>query len=39
MPAKFEPAEHDARLAAVLLDADEESGRALRIERVQLRED
>jgi metallophosphoesterase (TIGR00282 family) len=37
MPAKFEPAEGDARLSAVLIQADEETGRALGIERVQLR--
>jgi hypothetical protein len=37
MPAKFEPAEGDARLAAVLIQADAETGRALGIERVQLR--
>jgi len=37
MPAKFEPAEGDARLAAVLVQADAATGRALSIERVQLR--
>jgi hypothetical protein len=36
MPAKFEAAEGDARLAAVLIHADAESGRALGIERIML---
>jgi metallophosphoesterase (TIGR00282 family) len=37
MPVKFEPAEKDPRLAAVLLQADPDTGRALGIERLQLR--
>jgi metallophosphoesterase (TIGR00282 family) len=36
MPARFEPAEGDARLSAVLIRADTESGRALSIERLML---
>jgi len=37
MPAKFDAAEGDARLMAVLIRADAETGRALSIERLQLR--
>ena len=37
MPVKFEPAEKDPRLAAVIIRADPETGRALGIERLQLR--
>jgi metallophosphoesterase (TIGR00282 family) len=36
MPAKFEPAEGDPRLLAVLVEAEPETGRAARIERIQL---
>ncbi len=36
MPARFEPARDDVRLAAVILDADETSGRARSIERYML---
>jgi hypothetical protein len=36
MPTRFEAAENDVRLAAVLIQADPESGRALSIERLQL---
>ena len=36
MPAKFEPAEGDARLAAVLIQADPQTGRARSIERRML---
>ena len=39
MPAKFEAAEGDMRLAAVLIQADVETGRALSIERMELRGD
>jgi hypothetical protein len=39
MPAKFDPAEGDAQLAAVLIRADVETGRALSIERIMLRSD
>ncbi|HWP83862.1 MAG TPA: TIGR00282 family metallophosphoesterase [Terriglobia bacterium] len=37
MPARFEPAEGDARLSAVLIRADIGTGRALSIERLMLR--
>jgi len=37
MPARFEPAEADARLCAVLVQADSDTGRALSIERLMLR--
>ncbi|MBI4441777.1 MAG: TIGR00282 family metallophosphoesterase [Acidobacteria bacterium] len=36
MPARFDAAEKDARLCAVVIQADPETGRALRIERLQL---
>lgn len=36
MPARFEAAEKDARLSAVLIQAEPETGRAVRIERLQL---
>ena len=36
MPARFEAAENDTRLAAVLVEAQPETGQALRIERLQL---
>src|SRR6202030_1396112 len=36
MPARFNAAEKDARLTAVLIQADPETGRAIRIERLQL---
>ena len=36
MPARFEAAENDARLSGVLIQADAETGRAVRIERLQL---
>ncbi len=36
MPTRFEAAENDVRLAAVLIQADPDSGRALSIERLQL---
>ena len=39
MPAKFEAAEGDARLCAVLIRADEATGRATSIERILLRSD
>ncbi len=37
MPARFEPANGDVRLCAVLVECDDRSGRAARIERVTLR--
>ena len=37
MPARFEPAKGDVRLAAVIIDADESTGRARAIERLMLR--
>jgi calcineurin-like phosphoesterase len=37
MPARFEPAENDPRLNAVLIQADPHTGRALTIQRLQLR--
>jgi 2',3'-cyclic-nucleotide 2'-phosphodiesterase len=37
MPSRFEPAEDDARLCAVLIQADTETGRAISIERLMLR--
>lgn len=37
-PVRFHPAEDDARLAAVVIDADPHSGRANSIERVEWRE-
>lgn len=36
VPARFDAAEKDARLAAVIIQADPESGRALGIERLQV---
>ena len=36
MPARFDAAEKDPRLLAVLIQADPETGRALSIERIQL---
>ena len=39
MPSRFEPAEADARLCAVLIRADTETGRAHSIERLVLRSD
>ncbi|OFW09873.1 MAG: metallophosphoesterase [Acidobacteria bacterium RIFCSPLOWO2_02_FULL_59_13] len=36
MPTRFDAAEKDARLCAVVIQADPETGRALRIERLQL---
>ncbi|MGH6960211.1 MAG: TIGR00282 family metallophosphoesterase [Dongiaceae bacterium] len=36
MPARFEPAEGDVRLASVIVDADEQTGRARSIERYML---
>jgi len=39
IPARFDAAENDARLAAVLIEADVETGRATRIERIQVRGD
>jgi metallophosphoesterase (TIGR00282 family) len=36
MPARFEAAEKDARLCAVVVEAEEETGRARRIERLQV---
>jgi len=39
MPSRFEPAEADARLCAVLIRADAETGRAHSIERLVLRSD
>jgi hypothetical protein len=39
MPARFNAAEKDARLTAVLIHAEPETGRATRIERLQLRGD
>jgi hypothetical protein len=36
IPARFDAAEKDARLSAVLIRADAESGKALGIERIQL---
>jgi len=37
-PVRFSPAEGDARLCGVVIDADPESGRAISIERVEWRE-
>ena len=37
LPARFEPAEGDVRLCAVVIDCDEQSGRARRIERLMLK--
>jgi metallophosphoesterase (TIGR00282 family) len=39
MPARFEAAEGDARLCAVLIAADETTGRAASIERITVRSD
>jgi metallophosphoesterase (TIGR00282 family) len=38
LPARFEPAENDVRLNAVIVDVDETTGRALSIERYVCRE-
>ncbi len=38
MPSRFEPATGDARLCAVLIDCDENTGRASHIERLVVRE-
>ncbi len=35
LPVRFHPAEKDRRLSAVLIEADERTGRALTIERIQ----
>ena len=35
LPTRFEPASHDVRLSAVLIDADPSTGRAVGIERLQ----
>lgn len=37
LPVRFQPAEKDRRLAAVLVEADDRSGRALSIERIEER--
>jgi len=39
MPSRFEPAEDDARLCAVLIQADTDTGRAVSIERLMLHSD
>jgi metallophosphoesterase (TIGR00282 family) len=36
MPERFEPAQHDVRLSSVIVDADDETGRARSIERYTL---
>ncbi len=36
VPTRFEPAELDVRLSGVLVEADPETGRAVRIERIKL---
>jgi len=36
MPVRFEPATGDVRLSAVLIDCDESSGKARKIERLRL---
>jgi metallophosphoesterase (TIGR00282 family) len=38
MPTRFEPATGDVRLCAALIDCDETTGRASRIERIMIRE-
>jgi metallophosphoesterase (TIGR00282 family) len=38
MPMRFEPATGDVRLCAALIDCDETTGRASRIERIMIRE-
>jgi metallophosphoesterase (TIGR00282 family) len=38
LPARFEPAENDVRLNAVIVEVDEKTGRALSIERYTCRE-
>jgi len=38
LPARFEPATGDVRLCAVLIDCDESTGRALRMQRIVLNE-
>lgn len=37
LPARYEPAEHDVRLCAVIIDADEQTGLARSIERYSLK--
>ena len=37
MPARFEPANGDVRLCAVVVDCDDMTGRATRVERLMLR--
>jgi len=37
MPARFEPASGDVRLCGVVVECDDESGRATRIERLMVR--
>jgi 2',3'-cyclic-nucleotide 2'-phosphodiesterase len=39
MPARFEPAFGDVRLAGALIDCDAETGRATEIERIQVRQE
>ena len=36
MPVRFEPATGDVRLCAVVIDCDEETGKAQKIERLML---
>jgi hypothetical protein len=37
MPSRFEPANGDVRLCAVLVECDDRTGRATRMERLMLR--
>ncbi len=37
MPARFEPAAGDVRLCAVVVQCDDQTGRAQKIERLMLR--
>jgi hypothetical protein len=37
MPARFEAANNDVRLCAVVVECDDETGRARKMERVMLR--
>jgi hypothetical protein len=37
MPARFEAANHDVRLCAVVVECDDQTGRARGMERVMLR--
>lgn len=37
MPVRFQPSERDRRLSAVLVDADETTGKARSIERIEER--